>query len=63
VDPNDYDSIIEELTTNKGMTSLETRFRLAQKAFSHTAGYDRAIADYLGEKTITDLKACYSDIM
>jgi len=62
VDPKDYDTIIEELTSNKGMTTLETRFRLAQKAFSHTADYDRAIADYLNEKTITDLKACYSDI-
>jgi phosphoribosylaminoimidazolecarboxamide formyltransferase/IMP cyclohydrolase len=63
VDPNDYDTIIEELTINNGMTTLETRFRLAQKAFSHTAGYDRAISDYLSEKTITDIKACYSDIM
>jgi phosphoribosylaminoimidazolecarboxamide formyltransferase / IMP cyclohydrolase len=63
VDPKDYNTIIEELTSNKGMTTLETRFRLAQKAFSHTAGYDRAIADYLGEKAITDIRACYPEIM
>ena len=62
VDPADYNAIIEELTANKGMTTLETRFRLAQKAFSHTADYDRAIADYLGQKTINDIKDCYSDI-
>ncbi len=63
VDPKDYDSILTELTLNKGMTTLETRFRLAQKAFSHTADYDRAIADYLGQKTINDIRACYSDII
>jgi phosphoribosylaminoimidazolecarboxamide formyltransferase/IMP cyclohydrolase len=63
VDPNDYDTIVEELTINNGMTTLETRFRLAQKAFSHTAGYDRAIADYLSQQSINDIRACYPEIM
>ncbi len=63
VDPADYGTIIEELTTNKGMTTLETRFRLAQKAFSHTAGYDRAIADYLSQQSIDDIRACFTEIM
>ena len=30
-----------------GAISAETRFRLAQKAFSHTAAYDGAISNYL----------------
>jgi len=63
VDPNDYDTIIEELTSNKGMTTLETRFRLAQKAFSHTAGYDRAISEYLGSRSISDITSCYPEII
>jgi len=63
VDPNDYTTIIEELTTNKGMTTLKTRFRLAKKAFSHTAGYDRAISDYLSEQSIDDIRACYPAVM
>jgi len=63
VDPKDYDTVIEELTSNAGMTTFETRFRLAQKAFSHTADYDRAIANYLSKKSIDDVRACYPDIM
>jgi len=62
VDPEDYEIILKELTSNNGRTTLETRFRLAQKAFSHTADYDRAITDYLEQKTINDIRACYSDI-
>lgn len=59
VDPPDYPAIIQELEANNGMTTLATRFRLAQKAFGHTADYDRAIADYLGQQAITDVAACY----
>ncbi len=49
VDYADYQSIIEELKTNAG-TSLDLRFRLASKTFSHTARYDGLIANYLGSK-------------
>ena len=42
----DYQSIIDEISAN-GITP-ETRFRLARKAFEHTAQYDGAIANYLG---------------
>ncbi|RPH38526.1 MAG: hypothetical protein EHM87_25435 [Burkholderiales bacterium] len=59
VDPGDYSAIIEELTKNNGATTLETRFRLAKKAFAHTADYDRAIADYLGKQLINDVLSCY----
>ncbi|XP_050664088.1 bifunctional purine biosynthesis protein ATIC isoform X2 [Leptidea sinapis] len=46
-DPADYDVVIAELRNNKQhQTSLETRQRLALKAFTHTSQYDLAISDY-----------------
>jgi phosphoribosylaminoimidazolecarboxamide formyltransferase / IMP cyclohydrolase len=48
VDTSDYAAIISELESNQGALSAATRFRLAVKAFAHTARYDAAIADYLG---------------
>ena len=44
VDPDDYDTVIAELEPGP---SLALRARLAAKAFSHTAAYDGAIAQYL----------------
>ena len=46
-DPQDYLQFSRELVENKGSVSLATRFRLAQKAFTHTASYDSAISNYL----------------
>ena len=46
-DPDDYQPALAEMRKNKGSLSDETRFRLAVKAFSHTAEYDGAIANYL----------------
>ncbi|XP_045494466.1 bifunctional purine biosynthesis protein ATIC isoform X2 [Colias croceus] len=46
-DPADYNVVIEELKKNADrQTSLETRQRLALKAFTHTSQYDTAISDY-----------------
>ncbi len=59
VDPSDYPRILEELAASGGQTSLDLRFALAQKAFAHTADYDRAIADYLGGQTATGAAECY----
>ncbi|WP_428261979.1 bifunctional phosphoribosylaminoimidazolecarboxamide formyltransferase/IMP cyclohydrolase [Haliangium sp.] len=47
VDPGDYDEILRELDQRGGALSDETRFRLARKAFVHTAAYDTAISAYL----------------
>jgi phosphoribosylaminoimidazolecarboxamide formyltransferase/IMP cyclohydrolase len=47
VDPSDYGPIADEMTAAKGCTSLAMRYRLAKKAFAHTAAYDTAIAGYL----------------
>jgi phosphoribosylaminoimidazolecarboxamide formyltransferase/IMP cyclohydrolase len=42
-DPEDYSAVAQEIATQGG-TGLETRWRLAQKAFRRTAAYDTAIA-------------------
>ncbi len=47
VDPSDYVALLAELETHGGVLSSETRFMLAQKAFSHTAAYDGAISNWL----------------
>ena len=45
-DPEDYAPILEELKAGGGL-SYKTRFALAKKAFTHTARYDSAIANWL----------------
>ena len=45
--PADYQAIAEELARSGGTLSLETKWRLAQKAFATTAAYDSAIASTL----------------
>jgi len=45
VEPNDYESVLEDLKNDK--LSLESRRRLAAKAYAHTASYDTAITGYL----------------
>jgi phosphoribosylaminoimidazolecarboxamide formyltransferase/IMP cyclohydrolase len=47
VDPADYPALLEEMKQRGGKVSADTRFRLAQKAFAHTAAYDGTIANYL----------------
>lgn len=47
VDATDYASLTKEIES--GGLSSQTRFRLAGKAFEHTAQYDDAIANYLGK--------------
>jgi phosphoribosylaminoimidazolecarboxamide formyltransferase/IMP cyclohydrolase len=46
-DPADYASVIEEMRAGDGRIGAATRFALAKKAFTHTARYDAAIANYL----------------
>ncbi|HTC58007.1 MAG TPA: bifunctional phosphoribosylaminoimidazolecarboxamide formyltransferase/IMP cyclohydrolase [Candidatus Sulfotelmatobacter sp.] len=52
--PADYQAIAEELARTGGKLSLETKWRLAQKAFATTAAYDSAIASTL--ERIPDIK-------
>ncbi len=45
--PADYQPILQEMKSRGGALSLETLWRLAQKAFATTAAYDSAIASTL----------------
>ena len=45
VEPDDYESVLEDLKNDK--LSLDSRRRLAAKAYAHTASYDTAITGYL----------------
>jgi len=46
-----YGELIEELSKNKGYTSLEFREKLSRIAFTETAYYDSVISDYFNKKT------------
>ncbi|KNC05406.1 phosphoribosylaminoimidazolecarboxamide formyltransferase [Klebsiella sp. RIT-PI-d] len=48
VKSSDYDIIIQEMDSNEGSLTQNTRFDLAIKAFEHTAAYDSMIANYFG---------------
>ena len=48
-DPADYAEVIRELKAN-GAVSYDTKYKLALKAFEHTAAYDALIASYLRER-------------
>jgi len=45
--PDDYAAVLAELKASQGTLSYKTRFDLAKKAFTHTARYDAAIANWL----------------
>ena len=60
VDPADYAKVLAEIIAN-GATSLETRKTLAAKAFSRTAAYDTAIANWFNSQN-GELTADYFSI-
>ena len=59
VDPSSYETIVSELRANNGAITLELRYKLARKAFEHTAVYDRTIADFLVARALDDVIGCY----
>lgn len=50
VDPADYSRVLEEMKASQGMVSRTTNFRLAVKVYQHTAAYDGAISNWLGQR-------------
>ena len=48
VDSADYETVLSEISS--GGVTLETKKRLAAKAFRHTASYDAIIANYFSEE-------------
>ncbi len=51
VDPDDYEPVLAELREAGGRLSLDTRTRLAAKAFACTARYDAAIATWFAARS------------
>ncbi len=49
--PEQYETFLKVLQENKGVVSQEVRFQLALEAFEHTANYDIAISNWLGERS------------
>ncbi|MFN8770447.1 MAG: bifunctional phosphoribosylaminoimidazolecarboxamide formyltransferase/IMP cyclohydrolase [Neisseriaceae bacterium] len=47
--PKDYKIVLDELSSNEDVT-IQTRLKLAQKAFSHTSYYDSLISQYLDKQ-------------
>lgn len=47
--PEDYEVVLKELE-EKGEVSKDTKFRLMQAVFEHTANYDAMIANYMKEQ-------------
>ena len=54
VDPADYDTVLDDMGKHDGETTLKLRERLAIKAFTRTAEYDRAIANFLNKAQRTE---------
>ncbi len=50
-DPADYPAVLAEVQSH-GRVSPQTRRRLAEKGFAHTAAYDAAILDYLKKEQV-----------
>jgi phosphoribosylaminoimidazolecarboxamide formyltransferase/IMP cyclohydrolase len=59
-DPADYGAVLEELRASGGSLGLQTRFRLAQKAFRMTAAYEQAIARYFSSLAPAAARAPYA---
>ena len=49
VDNSDYSSVIKEIEEKKGTVNQDLRYKLAVKAFEHTASYEDAIANFFGK--------------
>jgi phosphoribosylaminoimidazolecarboxamide formyltransferase/IMP cyclohydrolase len=60
-DPADYATVLDEWHS-QGEVSIETRKRLAAKAFRHVSEYDALIARYLAETLATDETETTGDV-
>jgi phosphoribosylaminoimidazolecarboxamide formyltransferase / IMP cyclohydrolase len=61
VDPDDYEPVLGELRESDGRLSLQTRTRLAAKAFALTARYDAAIARWFAPRVYEGFPPAWSD--
>jgi phosphoribosylaminoimidazolecarboxamide formyltransferase/IMP cyclohydrolase len=61
VDPADYEPVLGELRDSAGRLSLQTRTRLASKAFACTARYDAAISSWFSMRTYEGFPPSWRD--
>jgi phosphoribosylaminoimidazolecarboxamide formyltransferase/IMP cyclohydrolase len=61
VDPADYEQLLEQLRESDGQLSLQTRTRLAAKAFACTARYDAAIATWFAPRAYEGFPPTWND--
>ncbi len=61
VDPTDYEQLLEQLRERDGRLSLDTRTRLAAKAFACTARYDAAIATWFAPRAYDGFPPTWND--
>jgi phosphoribosylaminoimidazolecarboxamide formyltransferase/IMP cyclohydrolase len=54
VEPQDYQTVLDELAANDGSTTLTLRRRLAAKAYARTAAYDAAISNWFAVQLKTE---------
>jgi len=54
VEPQDYQTVLDELAANDGGTTLPLRRRLAAKAYARTAAYDAAISNWFARQLEID---------
>jgi len=50
VNHTDYATVLDEMRQNEGAVSEQTNFKLAVKVYQHTAAYDGAISNWLGNR-------------
>jgi phosphoribosylaminoimidazolecarboxamide formyltransferase/IMP cyclohydrolase len=62
VDHADYAQVLAEMKGSGGAVSRGTNFKLAVKVYQHTAAYDGAISNWLGQRTGDQLED-FSDTM
>jgi phosphoribosylaminoimidazolecarboxamide formyltransferase / IMP cyclohydrolase len=61
VDPEDYEPVLAELRESGGRLSLQTRTRLAARAFALTARYDAAIATWFSRRVYEGFPPTWND--
>ncbi len=54
VSPTDYSELLDELEAGHGTVSVQTRRRLAAKAYAHTGQYDAYISGWLADRFSQD---------
>ncbi|HXS06586.1 MAG TPA: bifunctional phosphoribosylaminoimidazolecarboxamide formyltransferase/IMP cyclohydrolase [Rhizomicrobium sp.] len=54
VDVEDYKTVLDEMATNHGATTLKLRRTLAQRAFARTAAYDAAVSNWFADELAKD---------